>query len=584
MWGMLYDMPGAASGSEPEPGPRARSNPASNPHEGAPTGAHGQGEARRGARPPGEPPDRTAPAPPPDGGLRRTLSLRDLVVYGLLFIAPMAPVGVFGALDANSRGTVPLVYVVATVAMAFTAYSYARMVRAVPLAGSVYSYARAGLGPAAGFVAGWMALLDYLLIPAVGYLFSGIAMNQLVPSVDQWIWTAAAVVITTALNLSGVRRAAAVGFVVLAMEILALLVFMAAALVVLAQDGPQRGWLTPFTGDRTFSAVAVLSAVSVAVLSFLGFDAIANFAEETVRGRRGGSGKADGDVTPGGNAGRRGAAEGGGSGESEGADTAGGTNGGAPSTVARALLVCLLLAGVLFVAQTYLAALLSGDSSTHLAHHPAAQGSAFYTAAQSAVGGWLQTTVAISKAIGAAFAALAGQAASGRLLYAMARDRRLPGVLSKVDAASGVPRQSVLVSAVITLCAAVWAARTGDGLDRLVSIVDIGALTAFALLHMSVMGYYGLGRRGHLPGGGQAEGRAAGTDGRSAAGAALDWLVPLIGLGITVAVIVTAHREAHLVGLFWLVLALIALAVSRVRGGPRRAGDGTGAGRDADRE
>lgn len=138
--------------------------------------------------------------------LRRSLGFRDLVVYGLLFIAPMAPVGVFGTLDAKSHGAVALVYVVATVAMAFTAFSYAQMVRVVPRAGSVFAYARVALGQEAGFVAGWMAMLDYLLIPAVAYLFSGIAMNSLVPEVSRWVWTALAVVVTTLLNLWGVRR------------------------------------------------------------------------------------------------------------------------------------------------------------------------------------------------------------------------------------------------------------------------------------------------------------------------------------------------------------------------------------------
>ncbi|MGN5637471.1 amino acid permease, partial [Streptomyces sp. AC154] len=79
-------------------------------------------------------------------GLRRTLGFRDLVVYGLLFIAPMAPVGVFGTLDAKSHGAVALVYIAATVVMAFTAFSYAQMVRVAPLAGSVFAYARKGLG------------------------------------------------------------------------------------------------------------------------------------------------------------------------------------------------------------------------------------------------------------------------------------------------------------------------------------------------------------------------------------------------------------------------------------------------------
>lgn len=146
-------------------------------------------------------PSRTAPT-----ALRRSLGFRDLVVYGLLFIAPMAPVGVFGTLDAKSHGAVALVYLVATVAMAFTAFSYAQMVRVAPQAGSVFTYARKGLGEGPGLIAGWMAMLDYLLIPAVAYLFSGIAMNALVPEVSRWVWTALAVVVTTLLNLWGYGR------------------------------------------------------------------------------------------------------------------------------------------------------------------------------------------------------------------------------------------------------------------------------------------------------------------------------------------------------------------------------------------
>ncbi|MDA5140849.1 APC family permease [Streptomyces sp. AD681] len=456
--------------------------------------------------------DTTAPGAGGEHRLRRSLGFRDLVVYGLLFIAPMAPVGVFGTLDAKSHGAVALVYLVATVAMAFTAFSYAQMVRVVPQAGSVFAYARAGLGNAAGFIAGWMAMLDYVLIPAVAYLFSGIAMEALVPEVSRWVWTAIAVVVTTALNLWGVRTAARVGFLVLAMEIVVLLVFVATAIVVLAQDGAERDWLSPLSGDGTqgaFALSAVVGAVSVAVLSYLGFDAIATFAEEVT----GGSAK-----------------------------------------VARALLFCLALAGVLFVAQTYLVALLEPVSSAQLAAEPERQGSAFYDAVDASVGTWLHDLVAVSKAIGAAFAALAGQAAAGRLLFAMGRDRRLPGVLSRTD--GGVPRVALLVSAVITMAAAVWAARRDDGLDHLVSVVDVGALTAFTLLHASVVGWFVV-RRG---------------------GDTVSWwrhlVVPVLGAAITVAVIVEASGTAQVVGAIWLAVGLVVLAV-QWRG--RREADPTGA-------
>ncbi|POX59799.1 amino acid permease [Streptomyces sp. Ru62] len=436
--------------------------------------------------------------------LRRSLGLRDLVVYGLLFIAPMAPVGVFGTLDAKSHGAVALVYVVATVAMAFTAFSYAQMVRVVPQAGSVFAYARAGLGNGVGFVAGWMAMLDYVLIPAVAYLFSGIAMNALVPEVSRWVWTALAVVVTTLLNLWGVRAAARVGFLVLVLEIVVLLVFVVSAVVVLARDGAQRGVLSPLSGDGSqgaFALSAVIGAVSVAVLSYLGFDAIATFAEEVT----GGSAK-----------------------------------------VARALLFCLALAGVLFVAQTYLVALLEPTTSAQLADDPGRQGSAFYDAVDSAVGTWLHDLVAASKAIGAAFAALAGQAAAGRLLFAMGRERRLPRALSRTD--GGVPRVALLCAAVITLVAAGWAARRDDGLDKLVSVVDIGALSAFTLLHASVVGYFVV-RHGPW-----------------------SWwrhvLIPVLGAAITVAVIVEAAGVAQVVGAVWLVTGLLVLAGQRGRREP----------------
>ncbi|MEV5639949.1 APC family permease [Streptomyces flaveolus] len=450
-----------------------------------------------------------APGAGEEQELRRSLGFRDLVVYGLLFIAPMAPVGVFGTLDAKSHGAVALVYVVATVAMAFTAFSYAQMVRVVPQAGSVFAYARAALGNGAGFIAGWMAMLDYVLIPAVAYLFSGIAMEALVPEVSRWVWTALAVVVTTALNLWGVRTAARVGFLVLALEIAVLLVFVASAIVVLVRDGAERGWLSPLSGDGTqgaFALSAVVGAVSVAVLSYLGFDAIATFAEEVT----GGSAK-----------------------------------------VARALLFCLALAGVLFVAQTYLVALLEPVTSARLAADPGRQGSAFYDAVDSSVGTWLHDLVAVSKAIGAAFAALAGQAAAGRLLFAMGRDRRLPGALSRTDA--GVPRVALLVAAVITLVAAVWAARRDDGLDHLVSVVDVGALTAFTLLHASVVGWFAVRRRG---------------------GPVSWWrhvLVPVLGAAITIAVIVEASGTAQVVGAIWLAIGLVVLAVQ----GPRRSRAGT---------
>ena len=94
--------------------------------------------------------------------LKRSLTLTDLVVYGMIFMIPIAPFGVYGYVNAEAPGMVPLAYIIGMVAMLFTALSYGSMAKAFPVAGSVYSYAQRGLNQHVGFIAGWLMLLDSL--------------------------------------------------------------------------------------------------------------------------------------------------------------------------------------------------------------------------------------------------------------------------------------------------------------------------------------------------------------------------------------------------------------------------------------
>ncbi|WP_431313190.1 hypothetical protein [Vreelandella indica] len=57
-------------------------------------------------------------------------------------------------------------YIIGLVGMLFTAISYSQMAKEFPVAGSVYSYVSKGTNSFVGFVAGWIMLLDYILIPA----------------------------------------------------------------------------------------------------------------------------------------------------------------------------------------------------------------------------------------------------------------------------------------------------------------------------------------------------------------------------------------------------------------------------------
>src|ERR1700688_2078991 len=214
--------------------------------------------------------------------LSRALTTRDLVVYGMIFMVPIAPVSPFGFVWHDAKGMVPLAYLIGLLGMFFTAMSYAEMSRAFPLAGSVYTYAQRGLHELAGFFSGWLILLDYILVPALLYLFSAVALRPLFPNVPEWMWIAAFIGFNAGVNLLGVEFTARINRYMLVMELVTLGLFVVLGLIAL-YGGAGAGSLTlkPIYDAQAFSLSTVAGATSIAVLSFLGFDGISTLSEES---------------------------------------------------------------------------------------------------------------------------------------------------------------------------------------------------------------------------------------------------------------------------------------------------------------
>src|SRR5580692_9102435 len=158
--------------------------------------------------------------------LRRALTTRDLIVFGMIFMVPIAPFGVYGFVWAESKGMVPLAYLLGLVGMFFTALSYAAMSRAFPLAGSIYTYAHRGLHEIAGFFSGWLILLDYILVPSLLYLFSAVVLRPIFPAVPAWIWLAGFISFNAVVNLLGIEFTARVNRYMLVMELVTLALFV----------------------------------------------------------------------------------------------------------------------------------------------------------------------------------------------------------------------------------------------------------------------------------------------------------------------------------------------------------------------
>jgi amino acid transporter len=379
--------------------------------------------------------------------LKRSLKLRDLVGYGLAMISPIAPVAVFGYVYNASSGMVPLVYAVGLAAMLFTASSYISMARAFPIAGSVYTYASRSMGQYAGFIAGWAIMLDYFLIPSLMYLLSAIALVAVVPGVPGWVWLAILLVGNGAANLLGVNNTTRISIYMLIFQLLFLAMFMVIAIFGVANGvaGAEVS-AAPLFRPEGVSAGVIFGALSIAALSFLGFDAISTLSEE---------------------------AEGGG------------------RAVGKATIIVLVIAALLFIGQTYVMSLfLLGQTSL-----PAGEATdqASYNIGGALGGVWLKVLVSLA---GGAFAcipsALTAQAATSRLLFGMARDGKLPRFLAHVNQSRRIPDRAVLLVSGITIFL-MWF--FSERIGTLVSLINFGALTGFIFVNLAVIAHFTIKQR-----------------------------------------------------------------------------------------
>ncbi len=375
-----------------------------------------------------------APASPPGSGLRPTLSLRHIVFLGLAYMAPLAVFDTFGIVADVTDGHVPLAYLVILAAVLITALSYARMVRTYPSAGSAYTYTRESINPHLGFVVGWAATLDYLLLPMINALLSSIYMTVAFPSVPAWVWILTTIVFCTVVNLVGVRLAAKVNVLLVVIQIVVAVAFVAFTIKSILQGANGSAFsAAPFLADSAqFPAVA--SGAAILALSFLGFDAVTTMSEEAQNARR---------------------------------------------DIPRAIFIIVAVAGVFFVGVTYTMQVLFPDvaavgnivgASPEIARYIG--GAAFQAAF---IGGYMVAVLGCG---------ITQQMTAGRLLYAMGRDGNLPRRVFGKLSSRGVPAVNLV------LIAALAATAVFLDLAQAASLINFGAFVAFTFVNLSVIFTY----------------------------------------------------------------------------------------------
>lgn len=221
-------------------------------------------------------------------GLRRTLKLRHLILYGVIIIQPTAPMSIYGVVSNTARGHVVTTILIAMVAMLFTAVSYGRMARVYPSAGSAYTYVGKEIHPLAGYMVGWSMLMDYVLNPIICAIWCSVAAQNIVPRIPYAAWAVAFALVFTSLNLRGVQTSGRVNSLLALGMGIVVAIFVADAIRYIAMVAlPVAGqWLLPFYDPTTFTPGRLFHGSSIAVLTYIGFDGISTMSEEVENPRR----------------------------------------------------------------------------------------------------------------------------------------------------------------------------------------------------------------------------------------------------------------------------------------------------------
>ncbi|PJI49214.1 MAG: amino acid permease [Pseudomonas sp.] len=374
--------------------------------------------------------------------LKRTLTLGSVVLFGIAYMTPIIVLGTFGILADVTRGVVPSAYLVASVAMLFTALSYGRMAAAFPVAGSAYTYVRKSISPKLGFLAGWAVLLDYLFLPMAIWLIGAAYLHSAFPAVPQALWVLAFIGVTTAINVVGLRLAKNINGVLMLVQFLVLIAFVGLAIHYIMGDGSRPLWtLEPFLKEGT-QLPLIMGGAAIACYSFLGFDAVSTLTEETHEPRK---------------------------------------------TIPRAILLITLIGGGIFIAASYFVQLA----------HPSVEfqnaDSAAYEIARNIGGDVFVSFFLIGLIVGQFTSGLSAQASASRLLFAMGRDGVLPRpFFGRISKRFETPVNSIVLCGVVALLALHMDVTTST------SFINFGAFLAFSLVNLSVIFHYYLNaeRRG----------------------------------------------------------------------------------------
>lgn len=369
------------------------------------------------------------------GSLKRNLGLWSIVGLGLGYMTPTVVFDTFGIVSGETNGAVPAAYLVALIVMVFTAFSYGKMVKIFPTAGSAYTYTRETMSPGLGFLVGWTSLMDYLLLPMVNCLIARLYMESLVPDAPPWVWVVLYTVIMTGIVTTSMRGTANFNAVLLVFAVTMVALFCVIAIVNLT-NGEGTGIVfsaEPFMHEGVHMS-ALLTGATVVCFSFIGFDAVTMYTNEAKH----------------------------------------------VNLMPKAILLTVVSGGLIFLIASYFAQQLFPDNSQFSVVDDPLPEIGLLTGGHVFMGFFLAAAFAATVASG-----LASHASVSRMLLVMGRNGVLPRkAFGYIHPKTHTPMFNIILVGVVCLLAMSFS------LEFISALINFGALIAFTFVNLTVIAHF----------------------------------------------------------------------------------------------
>ncbi len=215
------------------------------------------------------------------GVLRRVIGLGGLysIGYGDVGSSVYYALGITAL---YAMGATPLALAIGGIIFICTTLTYAEMATSMPEAGGGCSFARRAFGDAAGFIAGWALLLDYVLTIAISAYIIGPYLSYYVPALKMpavnAMFTVGVIVFLATLNIVGIRESAGLSLVLTIFDLLT-----QAALIVLGGfmllDLPHL--IRSFHLGVSPTWTQFMYGITISMVGYTGIESIAQVAAET---------------------------------------------------------------------------------------------------------------------------------------------------------------------------------------------------------------------------------------------------------------------------------------------------------------